>query len=34
MPKDELEGLPIIDTDESEGITIAINADGLRKADM
>lgn len=34
MPKDELEGLPIIDTEESEGITIAINADGLRKADM
>jgi hypothetical protein len=34
MPKDELEGLPVIDTDESEEITVAINADGLREADM
>ena len=31
MPKDELEGLPVIDTDESEEITIAVKGDGLRK---
>jgi hypothetical protein len=32
--KDELEGLPVIETDESEEITIAIKADDLRKADV
>ena len=31
MAKDDL---PVIDTDESEEITVAIKADGLRKADM
>jgi hypothetical protein len=34
MPKDELDGLPIIDSNESDEITIAINGDGLRKAEM
>jgi hypothetical protein len=34
MPKDELEGLPIIDTDDSEEITVAVNGDGLGKADI
>jgi hypothetical protein len=34
MPKEELGGLPVIDTDESEEITVAVNADGLRKADI
>jgi hypothetical protein len=32
MAKDELEGLPIID--ESDEITIAVKADGLRKAEI
>jgi hypothetical protein len=32
MPRDELEGLPIIDTDEE--LTIAVKGDGLRKADI
>lgn len=34
MPKTELDGLPVIETDESEEITIAIKADDLRKADL
>ena len=34
MPKTELDGLPVIETDESEEITVAIKADGLRKADI
>jgi hypothetical protein len=34
MPKTELDGLPVIETDESEEITIAIKADNLRKADV
>ena len=34
MPKTELDGLPVIETDESEEITIAIKADDLRKADV
>jgi hypothetical protein len=34
MPKTELNGLPVIETDESEEITIAIKADDLRKADV
>lgn len=34
MPKDELEGLPIIDTDESDEITIAIKGDDMRERDL
>jgi hypothetical protein len=34
MPKTELDGLPVIDTDESEEITIAIKADDLRERDI
>jgi hypothetical protein len=34
MPKTELDGLPVIETDESEEITVAINAGGLREADI
>ena len=33
MPKDELEGLPVIDVDESEQITVAVNADDLQTGD-
>jgi hypothetical protein len=34
MPKDEFEGLPVIDADESEEITLAVNAEGLREPDI
>jgi hypothetical protein len=34
MPKTKLDGLPVIETDESEEITIAIKADDLRKGDV
>ena len=33
MPKDELEGLPVIDTDESEEITVAVKPDDLQDGD-
>jgi hypothetical protein len=33
MLKTELDGLPVIEMDESEEITVAIKGDGLRKAD-
>ena len=33
MPKDELEGLPVIDVDESEQITVAVSADDLQTGD-
>jgi hypothetical protein len=32
MPKTELDGLPVIDTDESEELTIAVKPSTLRKA--
>jgi hypothetical protein len=34
MPKTELDGLPVIETDESEEITVAIKGDGLREPDI
>jgi hypothetical protein len=34
MPRTELDGLPVIETDESEEITIAIKGDGLREPDI
>jgi hypothetical protein len=34
MPKTKLDGLPVIEADESEGITVAVKADGLREADI
>ena len=33
MPKDELNGLPVIDVDESEQITVAVSADDLQTGD-
>jgi hypothetical protein len=34
MPKDEFEGLPVIDVPESEEITVAVKPDGLAEGDM
>jgi len=34
MPKIELDGLPVIETDESEEITVAIKGDGLRQSEI
>jgi len=33
MPKTELDGLPVIDADESEQITVAVNTDDLEAGD-
>jgi hypothetical protein len=33
MPKTELDGLPVIETDESEEITIAVKADDFQAGD-
>ena len=33
MPKVELDGLPVIDADESEQITVAVSADDLETGD-
>jgi hypothetical protein len=33
MPKDELEGLPVTDTDESEEITVAVKPEDLQEGD-
>jgi len=33
MPKTELDGLPVIDADESEQITVAVSADDLEAGD-
>jgi hypothetical protein len=33
MPKIELDGLPIIDSDESEEITVAVKPDDLQEGD-
>jgi hypothetical protein len=33
MPKDEFDGLPVIDTDESEEITVAVKPDDLAEGD-
>jgi hypothetical protein len=33
MPKIELDGLPVIDSDESEEITIAVRPDDLQEGD-
>ena len=34
MPKIELDGLPVIEADESETITVAVSADDLQAGDM
>lgn len=34
MPKTELDGLPVVDADESEEITIAIKADDVHDRDL
>ena len=34
MPKIELDGLPVIDADEGETITVAVSADDLEAGDM
>jgi hypothetical protein len=34
MPKDEFEGLPVIDAPESEEITVAVKPDDLAEGDM
>jgi hypothetical protein len=33
MPKTELDGLPVIDSDESEEITIAVQPDDVQEGD-
>ena len=33
MPRDEFDGLPVIDTDESEEITVAVKPDDLAEGD-
>jgi len=33
MPKTELDGLPVIETDESEEITIAVKPDDIEEGD-
>jgi len=33
MPKIELDGLPVIDADESEEITVAVSADDMQAGD-
>jgi len=33
MPKAELDGLPVIDADESEEITVAVSADDMQAGD-
>ena len=33
MPKTELDGLPVIDADESEQITVAVSADDIQAGD-
>jgi hypothetical protein len=33
MPKDEFEGLPVIDVDEDEKINVAVSADDLQSGD-
>ena len=33
MPKDEFDGLPVIDTDESEEITVAVKPDDMQDGD-
>ena len=33
MPKIEVDGLPVIDADESEQITVAVNADDMEEGD-
>jgi len=33
MPKDEFDGLPVIDTDESEEITVAVKPDDSAEGD-
>jgi hypothetical protein len=34
MPKTELDGLPLVEVPDSEEITVAVEADGLREADI
>jgi hypothetical protein len=34
MPKTELDGLPLVEVRDSEEITVAVEADGLREADI
>jgi hypothetical protein len=34
MPKTELDGLPLVEVPDSEEITVAVKADGLREADI
>jgi hypothetical protein len=34
MPKTELDGLPVVEVPDSEEITVAVKADGLREADI
>ena len=34
MPKTELDGLPVVEVPDSEEITVAVQADGLREADI
>jgi len=33
MPKTELDGLPVIDADESEEITVAVRSDDMQAGD-
>jgi hypothetical protein len=33
MPQTEFAGLPVIDTDESEGITVAVKAEDIEEGD-
>jgi len=33
MPKNEIEGLPVIDVEESEKINVAVNADDMQGGD-
>jgi hypothetical protein len=33
MPKDELDGLPILDSDESDEITVAVQPEDLKEGD-
>jgi hypothetical protein len=34
MPKTELDGLPVIDTDESEEFTVAVKMDNMVEGDV
>jgi len=34
MPKEELDGLPVIDADESDQINVAVNAEDLLTGDL